>query len=182
MMKKNNKGFTLAELLAVIIIIGLIMAITSTSVIGTMKKARAAMKESQMNSLLDAGKEYINDVIDDNASLTPQVAEGSETNSYKGYDFLTYIGTCDYTVAANAKYCIKGETDAGTTTITRVVYFDSSALKDYIELDNYNISDSNNLCKLKAEVKVELNKHGYYQLLDIKVVPRTGITANRCVK
>ena len=45
-MKKNIKGFTLVELLAVIVILGLIMTIAGTSLIGTRKEANQSEVDS----------------------------------------------------------------------------------------------------------------------------------------
>ena len=178
----NKKGFTLVELLAVIIILGLLITITTTSVLSVTKETKAKMKETQLESLLDASDEYINDVIDGNASITPQVSGASEATSYSGYKFLEYVGSCDYTSATNAKFCYSGTSESGNLTITRVIYYDSSVLSKYIDFANFKISDTNNLCKLKIEVTVEKNKYDYYQLVSKKSLVRNGITANKCVK
>ena len=43
-MKKNSKGFTLVELLAVIVVLAVIMVIATTQVNATIKKSRANSK------------------------------------------------------------------------------------------------------------------------------------------
>lgn len=54
-MKKNIKGFTLVELLAVIVILGLIMTIAGTSLIGTRKKANQSEVDSIYNTIKEIG-------------------------------------------------------------------------------------------------------------------------------
>lgn len=59
-MKKN--GFTLVELLAVIVILGIIMAITSSSLIATRKKANQNEVDSLYNTIKSLGPEvYLNE-------------------------------------------------------------------------------------------------------------------------
>lgn len=54
-MKKNIKGFTLVELLAVIVILGLIMTIAGTSLISTRKKANQSEVDSIYNTIKEIG-------------------------------------------------------------------------------------------------------------------------------
>ena len=56
-MKKNIKGFTLVELLAVIVILGLIMTIAGTSLIGTRKKANKEEAKNIENTITKVGEE-----------------------------------------------------------------------------------------------------------------------------
>ena len=54
-MKKNIKGFTLVELLAVVVILGIIMTIAGTSLIGTRKKANQSEVDSIYNTIKKIG-------------------------------------------------------------------------------------------------------------------------------
>lgn len=54
-MKKNIKGFTLVELLAVVVILGIIMTIAGTSLISTRKKANQSEVVSIYNTIKKIG-------------------------------------------------------------------------------------------------------------------------------
>ncbi|MEW9699793.1 prepilin-type N-terminal cleavage/methylation domain-containing protein [Paenibacillus sp. SI8] len=60
LMKVNNqKGMTLIELLAVIVIIGVIAAIAVPLILGAIRNSRTAADESTHKVLIDAAKRYI---------------------------------------------------------------------------------------------------------------------------
>lgn len=60
-MKKNIKGFTLVELLAVIVILAIIMTIAGANLIGTRKKANQDEVESIYNTIKQLGPDvYLN--------------------------------------------------------------------------------------------------------------------------
>ena len=76
-MKKNIKGFTLVELLAVIVILGLIMTIAGTSLIGTRKKANQSEVESIYNTIKKIGPDvYLSNNDDGCYSATWLKANG----------------------------------------------------------------------------------------------------------
>ena len=61
-MKKNIKGFTLVELLAVIVILAIIMTIAGTNLIGTRKKANQDEVNSIYNTIKQIGPDvYLNE-------------------------------------------------------------------------------------------------------------------------
>ena len=62
-MKKN--GFTLVELLAVIVIMALLISVAVPAVIGISNKMKADMFCSKINSIEQAAKNYGQDYIDD---------------------------------------------------------------------------------------------------------------------
>ncbi len=172
---KNNKGFTLVELLAVIMVIGMLLVLTSSSVIRITRESRNNIKESEFKSFLDAGKEFLTDVIESDGKVTikPVTSDGND-GEYYGYNFLEYVGGCE-----KNEYCKRTE---GSPIVTRTVYFDSSLMGKYIDLEKYNAEASNNKCGLKANITVELNKNGYYVLKDIDVLARDGVNYKTCVK
>ena len=172
---KNNKGFTLVELLAVIMVIGMILVLTSTTVIKVTRQSRDKIKNSEFKAFLDAGKEYLTDVIESDGKVTikPLTSDGDD-GEYYGYNFLEYVGTCE----ASA-YCKKSDDSA---IVTGTIYFDSSLMGKYIDLEKFNAKASDNKCNLKANITVELNKNGYYVLKDVDVVPRDGVDYKTCVK
>ena len=57
-MKLKNKGFTLVELLATIIILGLLVSIAYVSVSSILNSGDDSYYESQENMLVLAGREY----------------------------------------------------------------------------------------------------------------------------
>lgn len=58
---KNKKGFTLVELLAVIVILGILTAIAVPSVLGISKKIKENMWESKLKTIEVATELYIED-------------------------------------------------------------------------------------------------------------------------
>ena len=82
-MKKNKKGFTLMELLAVIVILGIVMALTASSVAKLIVKARTG-------SYVDAYQIIIKDL------RTELLAKEVETGS-------SSLTTCDDAVASGTK-------------------------------------------------------------------------------
>ena len=54
-MKKNKKGFTLVELLAVIVVLGIIMSIAGTAVLKQKKKANQGEVDSLYNTIKSLG-------------------------------------------------------------------------------------------------------------------------------
>ena len=195
----NKKGFTLVELLAVIIIIALLITISSTSILGVMKDIKSNLKESEFNNLTDAGETYISNVIDGADTLYTEVS-GGEGSILTGYELLAYVGNCDLTNTANTLYCSQETLSDGTIEYARYIYFDSAILSNYISFDKFNITtkkftgsdgverdvtDTTNKCKLKAHIFVTgvvKDTTTYYLLDKIEVEGRTGVTAADCVK
>lgn len=61
MIRLNNKGFTLVEMLAVVVIMGILMAIMVPTVSGILKKNKEDNLEELKQSILAATKIYISD-------------------------------------------------------------------------------------------------------------------------
>ena len=60
---KNKKGFTLVELLAVIVILGIIAVIAIPQIMDSLNKARNKISEIEKNRLIDGAEEMIMEVI-----------------------------------------------------------------------------------------------------------------------
>lgn len=54
----SKKGFTLVELLAVIVILGLIAVIASPLVLGTINSSKESLSKEQKNRIIEAAKIY----------------------------------------------------------------------------------------------------------------------------
>jgi len=63
---KNNKGLTLVELLAVLVVLGLIVVIVVPTVTKNLKSSRVQLCEHQLDSLKSASKNWLTDRINDN--------------------------------------------------------------------------------------------------------------------
>ncbi len=55
---KDKKGFTLVELLAVIVILGLIAVIAAPLVLGTINSSKDSLSKEQQNRVIEAAKIY----------------------------------------------------------------------------------------------------------------------------
>ena len=105
-MKKN--GFTLVELLAVIVIMAILLTIAVPNVIGVSKKIRKNMYCSKIEDIESAAKLYGNDYIDEiekaGNSLTIYVYTLVENNLFKKE-------TDGCVLRSNNNYCIKDPRD-----------------------------------------------------------------------
>ena len=91
MKKRNNKGFTLVELLAVIVILAIIMVIAIPSVLTTMKTAKMkSFKEYALKASNKAQETYAGDQLITNPGSCVLYKIGkdiglSSTGDFKGY-------------------------------------------------------------------------------------------------
>ena len=58
---KNNKGFTLVELLAVIVLLGLIALIAAPAITGIIKQSKDSLSDSQKQSIEMSAKNWATD-------------------------------------------------------------------------------------------------------------------------
>ena len=161
---KKNSGLTLAELLVIIVVIGLILTLTFTSISAILKQTKNNIKETEMKTVYEAAKSYLNDVIEGEKTFRFGVDE------LTGYSFLEYLanncnsGTCTKTV------------DGDTYNI--VLFVPMNMFKDYLEVEKFNSSR----CSTEAKIIFKKNSYGYYELNSITVDKDRNVKAETCVK
>ena len=75
---KNKKGFTLVELLAVLVVLGIISVICYPVVTKTIADQKTKLTAEQQNRIINAAKNYVaSTVIDDEACLTITALQNS---------------------------------------------------------------------------------------------------------
>ena len=97
-MKKNNSGFTMVELLAVIVILGILSVISIAAIQGVLAKARKQYYVTQKNNMVMAAQSYLNA----NKRFAPKVS-----GQYVTIDLGTLISNkyIDQVVDYNKKPC-----------------------------------------------------------------------------
>lgn len=97
---KNNKGFTLIEILAVLSVLALVAVLIVPAFLDAFSGARSKLKKFDEDALIDAGKMYVTDL--DNGSKEYTYNETAPLNDLNGhnykkgdrltmYDFRTYV-------------------------------------------------------------------------------------------
>ena len=164
---KKTKGFTLAELLVIILIIGLLISLTGYTITRVVKQSREKIKEQELTSLLDASKTYMNEVIEGDDSYP------FEDGNYKGYDFINNLAknckkykTCSYTSQddINEKYSVE-------------LYIGLNSVKDYIDVNKYY----DGKCTMYAYIDISKNKNGYFVVDGLQVKAASTTKAKLCV-
>ncbi|WP_019154692.1 type II secretion system protein [Robertmurraya massiliosenegalensis] len=123
---KNERGLTLIELLAVIVILGIIAAIAIPSVNGIINKSKEDAIKTEAKAIVNAAKLY---VVDNDLASTSSV---TLTEDASGPNLIEYLDT-------NAEYSITITNTSGTFS-----YTDISVTKDGISRDYENESAINN--------------------------------------
>lgn len=110
---KNEKGLTLIELLAVIVILGIIAAIAIPSIGGIIQKSREDAVKADAIQVLNAAKVYMasNNVENGSENTMDQEVLG-EYVDFEGEGFGTYEVSYK-----DGKYELTAEGDAGSETI-----------------------------------------------------------------
>lgn len=105
-MIQNEKGFTLIELMVVVLIIGILVAIAIPVFSSTADKARLGACEANLRTIDGAiaqyQAEYSSDPADPTALVTAQFLRTEPT--------CPHTDTTDYTIAANRGVCTQGHT------------------------------------------------------------------------
>ena len=97
-MKKNKKGFTLAELLIVVAIIAVLVAISIPIFTSQLKKARLAANKANARAALSAAMAEFIDAPEDAKEATTGASNSGE-HMYFRYDTAT--GQCKYITHSN---------------------------------------------------------------------------------
>ena len=93
----NKKGFTLVEVLAVIVVLGLLAAIITPVVNNLIKDSEDALYQKQINSVIDATKKY----MIDHSDLIPEDVDNATTVVF--ISDLIYDGTIENSSVINPK-------------------------------------------------------------------------------
>mgnify|MGYP001027774477 FL=1 len=100
MKKLNKKGFTLVELLAVIVVLAIIMVLTLPTIMNSMSSARQSTFLLYANRMLDtAADKYQSDALLGSGKTCYTIKElnGENTSNYKGKVLISNDGTT-YTI------------------------------------------------------------------------------------
>lgn len=110
---KNEKGLTLIELLAVIVILGIIAAIAIPSIGGIIQKSREDAVKADAIQVLNAAKVYMaSNNVENGSENTMDQEVLAEYVDFEGEGFGTYEVSYK-----DGKYELTAEGDAGSETI-----------------------------------------------------------------
>lgn len=98
----NKKGFTLTELLGVIVILAIIAIIAFPSVLGLLNSSQDETDEAMQNFAITAARSYVNDNMDS----YPKALEG-QTKTYSNLKIQTLLdeGYISSTTISSEKNC-----------------------------------------------------------------------------
>lgn len=169
---KSKKGFTLVEMLAVIIILGVVMIVAAPSVLEALSNSKKTIDDFNKQALLDGAEMYLTDISEgviqykNTTGSTITIAKTGHTYANNAvlspYDFRCYA-------------IEKNGIDIKVTDLVKGEYFDSNC--------DYNNSSTDcklkNTCVLKAKIKYE-TRNGYYVTTgyDISIKEKCYLTSN----
>ena len=96
--KKNNKGYTLIEMLGAVLILGILMAVATVSYSTIMKNIKTKYYSKQKELVIQAGREYFND----NHNQLPRKINGEKCVTLEALTTNKYI---DKIESYNKKEC-----------------------------------------------------------------------------
>jgi type IV pilus assembly protein PilA len=140
-LKKDQKGMTLIELLAVIVILGIIAAIAVPSILGIIKHSKQDAQIANAQEIANAAKVYIADtkvVVDTTAQDIP--LNTLVTNGYLE-DLKDPNGT---TYSTDSKIVVKKVSDKN---IFDILLKNSDSSKTYIDTTSNDSKDVSNLAR-----------------------------------
>jgi prepilin-type N-terminal cleavage/methylation domain-containing protein len=116
-LRKNKKGFTLAELLIVVAIIGVLVAISIPIFTAQLEKSREAVDEANLRSVY---AEVASDLLtepkaDDTANKTDKISEIKYTANAESGD--TYVATVTATQTDTSKWASGTDVNIGGQTV-----------------------------------------------------------------
>jgi len=188
-MKQNKKGFTLVELIAVIILLGIIALIAIPTVNELLKEARMSAFEDTAYGLVRAGtlyyqKQELRDEVTSNMTFTFPEATGLEVSGKKpssGTMIVDIDGNVSLAVS-NGRYCArKGFNDSEITLdtdITNCIITTGPIVNPYITSTHACVTDTSMVCSdadIKSDDGILVNvKVNDTQNYDFYVVSDTG--------
>lgn len=138
----NKKGFTLVELLAVIVLLGLILVITMTNGFGIFNKAKGGINKIEEDNLIEAAKVFLVDVENDFVTNWPSNGFNKDNISVVCDGSNCYYVTIDSNNKITKNIC----TDAFCGTTIDVGY-----LKN-----NMYFNDNKESCKADKKLNIRL--------------------------
>ncbi|MGI6057503.1 MAG: pilin [Bilifractor sp.] len=147
-MKKNKKGFTLAELLIVVAIIAVLVAISIPIFTAQLKKARLAANKANARAALSAAMAEFIDAPEEDKATT--IAD-KDQHMYFRYDIAT--GQCTYKGVSN-------------TSPNKPNVYDSFANIGYYQAGGKGVSDVSKWTEnTKSQVRGKENENGVTGIL-----------------
>ena len=162
---KNRKGFTLVELLAVIVILAIIMIIAIPSVLGTLETARQKTFVEYVTRVMEAGQnQYLTQVSAGSLNTNSPACGSSWTkqcsnNGVYFFDIKTGLGLSS-TGSYEGWVAVKPSTGTSTETTIYVALYDTNyATAEYGSTENSVVRNYIDYTK-NGEPKPELKKDG----------------------
>ena len=185
---ENRRGFTLLELLAMLVVLGILMAVTIPNITGILGSQRINVFKADASNLAEKAKIKVSknvmigkpalgecyiltlDYLDDNDDFD----KGPNGGTYSPYDsFVIYTreSGSDRTTKFTFYVRLVEETDSGRQGIDLVEYADINKIKkdDIKEMDDYGLSET------KDSSVANLNNATIKMHIDEKVVCNTFV-------
>ncbi|HSQ88647.1 type II secretion system protein [Romboutsia sp.] len=148
--KKNNKGFTLVELLVVIAIIGILAVVAVPALLKNINKAKVADVESDYSSIKSAVLSYYADKNEMPTTTTEEI-EGSEVTTEWNKKLADYMDSVPTEAKFGGTYTLDLENNTLYLTITDVKATDEQVNKLKDDIGGNKVSDITN-----KTIKLEL--------------------------